>query len=56
MYMSLSTAQMSTREDMLAQNLGAPYIDDVMSHNELKTILLTSLIPLEFDTGFEMAH
>ena len=30
-------AQMCTREDMLAHNLGAPYIDDVMSYNSLTT-------------------
>ena len=27
--------QMCTREDTLAQYLGAPYLADVMSHNEL---------------------
>ena len=26
-----SIAQMCTREDMLAHNLGTPYLDDVMS-------------------------
>ena len=33
-----SVAQMCTREDTLAHILGAPYIDDVMSHNELTTL------------------
>ena len=28
---------MCTREDTLAHILGAPYIDDVMSHNDLTT-------------------
>ena len=32
-----SVAQMCTREDMLAHNLGAPYFDDVMSCNSLTT-------------------
>ena len=32
-----SISQMCTREDMLAQYLGAPHLDDVMSHNELTT-------------------
>ena len=32
-------AQMCTREDTLAHNLGALYFDDVMSYNLLKTIL-----------------
>ena len=31
-----SIAQMCTREDTLAFNLGAPYIDDVMSNNTQK--------------------
>ena len=31
-------AQMCTREDMLAHNLGAPYFDDVMSYNSLTAI------------------
>ena len=30
-----SVAQMCTCKDMLAQYLGAPYLDNVMSHNEL---------------------
>ena len=30
---SNSVAQMCTREDTFAQNLGAPYIDDAMSYN-----------------------
>ena len=30
-----SIAQMCTREDALAHNLGAPYFDDVMSYNSL---------------------
>ena len=33
-----SVAQMCTCKDMLAPILGTPYIDDVMSHNELTTI------------------
>ena len=33
-----SVAQMCTREDMLIHYLGAPYLDDVMSHNELTTL------------------
>ena len=32
-----SIAQMCTRKDTLAQYLGVPYLDDVMSHNELTT-------------------
>ena len=31
-------AQMCTHEDTLAHNLGALYIDDVMSYNSLTTI------------------
>ena len=34
-----SVAQMCTREDMLTQYLGVPYLYDVMSHNELTTLL-----------------
>ena len=30
-------AQMGTREDTLAHYLGAPFIDDVMTHNTLIT-------------------
>ena len=30
---------MCTRVDTLAQYLGAPYLDDVMSHNELTTLI-----------------
>ena len=33
-----SIAQMCTREDTLAHNLGAPYFDDVMSYNSLTTL------------------
>ena len=33
-----SVAQICTYEDMLAQYLGMPYLDDVMSHNELTTL------------------
>ena len=36
-----SIAQMYTHEDTLAHILGTPYIDDVMSHNELTTLFLT---------------
>ena len=32
-----SVAQMCTREDTLAHYLGAPYLDDVISQNELTT-------------------
>ena len=32
-----SVAQRCTRKDMLAHYLGALYLDDVMSHNELTT-------------------
>ena len=32
-----SIAQMCTREDMLAHNLGALYLDDLMSYNSLTT-------------------
>ena len=39
-----SVAQMCTREDMLTQYLGMPYLYDVMSHNELTTQLLVKLI------------
>ena len=35
-----SIAQMCIHEDTLAHNLGAPYIDDVMSHNLLTTVSL----------------
>ena len=38
-----SVAQMCTREVKLAQYLGVPYLDDVMSHNELTT----SISPFE---------
>ena len=38
-----SNAQICTREDRLAHYLGAPYLDDVMSQNEL-----TTLIPFGF--------
>ena len=34
-----SDAQMCTPEDTLPQYLGAPYLDDVMSHNELTTVV-----------------
>ena len=34
-----SVAQMCTREDMLAWYLGGPSLDDIMSHNELTTLL-----------------
>ena len=33
-----SIAQLCTRADTLAHNLGAPYIDDLMSYNSLTTI------------------
>ena len=39
-----SVARMCTREDMLAQYLGAPYLDDVMSHNELTTSIPPSRV------------
>ena len=45
-----SVAQMCTREDTLAQHLGALYLDDFMSHNELTTIamiLFKAQVPLE---------
>ena len=35
-----SIAQMCTHEDTLAHYLGAPYLHDVMSHNELTTLVL----------------
>ena len=35
-----SIAQMCTREDTVAQYLGAPYLDEVMSHKELTAIQL----------------
>ena len=39
-----SIAQMCTRKDTLAWCLGAPSMDDVMSHNELTTgIILVKL-------------
>ena len=34
-----SIAQMCTREDTLARYLGESSLDDIMSHNELTTIL-----------------
>ena len=34
-----SIAQMCTRVDTLTHYLGAPYLDDLMSHNELTTHL-----------------
>ena len=37
-----SIAQMCTREDTLAHNLGVPYFDDVISYNSLTTIVMTS--------------
>ena len=30
-------AQLCTREDTLAHKIGAPYFDDVMTHNSLTT-------------------
>ena len=38
-----SIAQMCTHEDAFASYLGAPSLDDVMSHNELTTIVQWSL-------------
>ena len=35
-----SVAQMCTGKDTLAHYLGAPSLDDVMSHNELTTLSL----------------
>ena len=32
-------AQLCTREDTLAHNLGVPYVDDVMSYNSLTTLV-----------------
>ena len=37
-------AQMCTCEDTLAHNLGAPYIDDIMSYNSLTTLISLSLL------------
>ena len=37
-----SVAQMCILKDMLAQQLGVPCLDDVMSHNELTTIYNSS--------------
>ena len=39
-YCWYSIAQMCTHEDILALYLGMPSLDDVMSHNELATLLL----------------
>ena len=38
-----SVAQMCTREDTLAHYLGAPSLNDIMSHNELTTITIKNL-------------
>ena len=38
-----SVAEMCTREDKLPHIVGAPYIDDVMSHNELTTQAMITL-------------
>ena len=35
---------MCTCEDTLAHNLGAPYIDDIMSYNSLTTLISLSLL------------
>ena len=37
-----SIAQMCTREDTLAHNLGAPHFDDVMSYNSLTASIAPS--------------
>ena len=37
-----SVAQMCTREDTLAHNLGLPYFDDVTSYNSLTTSIAPS--------------
>ena len=48
---SNSVAQMCTRDDTLAHNLGAPYIDDAMSYNSqiqytsLGCRMLVELVP-----------
>ena len=48
-------AQMCTREDTLAHNLGALYFDDVMSYNSLTTHLITRMVfewhPKSLNTG-----
>ena len=41
-----SGAQMCTREDTLAHYLGAPFIDDVMRHNRLITLLQQKVVEL----------
>ena len=37
-------AQMCTHEDMLAHYLGTRFIGDIMRHNTLITLVLTSLV------------
>ena len=38
-----SVAQMCNPEDTLAHYLGAPFLNDIMSHNELTTITIKNL-------------
>ena len=38
-----SVAQMCTREDTLDHYLSAPFIDDVMRHNKLITLIFSSV-------------
>ena len=50
-----SIAQMCTREDTLGHILGMPYIDDVMKHNELTT-LICKTISLKSHSQFTIAQ
>ena len=46
-----SVAQMCTREDMLAHNLGAPYFDDVMSCFRItKCVFALHRVPLSLES------
>ena len=44
-----SVAQMCTCEDMLAQYLGAPSLDDIMSHKELTAVCFNFFFQLNLD-------
>ena len=39
-----SVAQMCTRKDMLAHNIGTPYFDDVTSYNSLTTTVVLRML------------
>ena len=45
-----SAAQLCTREDTLAHYLGALYLDDIMSQNELTTVKITLVLKLPWQS------